>query len=85
MLAKAAGPCCQTMIVFLVEVEARIPKGHFKGKFDVAILQLGGNDMDGNRCPLLFASKMGDFTNLLRSGYEIQYIYVCRNIHQTPT
>ena len=33
--------------------------------------------MDGNRCPLLFASKMEDFTNLLRRDYEIQYIYVC--------
>ena len=63
--------------IFLSEVEAQIPKGHFIGKFDVAILQLGGNNMDGNRCPLLYASKMEDFASLLRSDYEIQYIYVC--------
>ena len=63
---------------FLNEAEGKIPKSTFRGRFKVAILQLGGNDMDGNVCPLLFASKLDDFVKWLESEYGIFYTYICK-------
>ena len=56
----------------------RIPKSRFRDRFNVAVLQIGGNDMDGNHCPLLFASKLEDFAKLLQSDYGFPILMFAR-------
>lgn len=53
-----------------------MPRARFRGRFDVAVLQIGGNDIDSNSCPLLLASKLEDFAKFLQSNYRISHIYI---------
>ena len=62
---------------FLREIEVRIPKATYSGRFKVAVLQIGGNDVDGKVCPLSLASKLDDFVRWLESMYGINNTYIC--------
>lgn len=53
-----------------------MPRARFRGRFGVAVLQIGGNDIDSNSCPLLLASKLEDFAKFLQSNYRISHIYI---------
>ena len=44
---------------FLYSVNNKIPAI----RFHVAVIQIGGNDIDNGCCPLLLASKLQDFAN----------------------
>ena len=58
---------------FLYSVNNKIPAI----RFHVAVIQIGGNDIDNGCCPLLLASKLQDFANWLKDYHKIQHVYIC--------
>ena len=46
-------------------------------RFHVAVIQIGGNDIDNGCCPLLLTSKLQDFADWLKEYHRIQHVYIC--------